>query len=195
MVPTPSSVFSNKVLKVDHVDQSRPGQEDESHALFPHRWLHHFYTSHLYVFCHLPEVGQAPLSTECQNPFVAQPNWFCSVWMDEKRRSHPRCMAWTSRALKGFQRSHFYLRNMVILTFGGFGRSLYIAFCLGEVVMFVHKLWDIGGKCRGLEFRYGVLIYFMLAFSFVVFVYQRFNQSTKRTKRERYLPCCGCCNI
>jgi len=44
-------------------------------------------------------------------------------------------------------------------------------------------------------FWYGVLIYFMLAISFVVFVYQRFNQSTKRTKRERYLPCCGCCNI
>lgn len=66
-VPAPPSALSNKALKeVDHVDQSRPGQEDESHALFPHCWLHHFYTSHLYVFCHLPDVGgQAPLSTEC----------------------------------------------------------------------------------------------------------------------------------
>lgn len=46
-------------------------------------------------------------------------------------------------------------------------------------------------------FWYGVLVYFTLAISFVVFVYHRFNQTTKRTKRngnDRCLPC-GCCNI
>ena len=185
--------------KVDHVDQSmiNPVQAKKmNHMLF-------FLTVGSTIFTPVTFMSSATCQ-RLEGKHLCRQNvktrWFHqfqtgfvqSEWT--RRHGHtklpPRCMAWTSRALTGFQRSHFYLRNMVILTFGRFG--------FYPSVVFFCSCSRSGGKCRGsfgLEFRYGVLIYFMLAISFVVFVYQRFNQSTKRTKRERYLPCCGCCNI